>query len=170
MNNWFEWFQNQTKPKLRPQNQNQTRPDHGNTSCDADEPAYLVQPYTLSFLPSITFPLLWIPQPHNTPLQHPTWHPWACMITCSYHPTLIGPITNCTIRPASHIECTYDLWTLLLLLQFNLTKLRSVNSDQRSIQVDYDWGWRNINDQTYDQWSKTMTMTLTIYGTMGNQD
>ena len=76
---------------------------------------------------------------------------------------------------------------LEILLWFNLTKLKSMNSDQRSSQVDYDWGWRsmsnrlvdynyngwgwrNINDQTYDQWSKTKTMTWTIYGITGNQD
>ena len=34
MNNWLEWFQNQTKLKLRPQNQNQTRPDCSNTTLE----------------------------------------------------------------------------------------------------------------------------------------
>ena len=60
--------------------------------------------------------------------------------------------------------CT-ALWSVVLLW-FNLTKLKSVNSDQRSSQVDCDWGWRNINNQTYDQGSKTRAVTLTIYGIM----
>ena len=55
--------------------------------------------------------------------SHATCH---CDIPCNtcepalsltlHHPTLIGPITNCTIGPASCIECTCDLWTPLMSL------------------------------------------------------
>ena len=57
--------------------------------------------------------------------SHTTHH---CNILCdtcepaqslaSHCPTLIGPITNHTISPASHIECTCDLQTLLLHFPF----------------------------------------------------
>ena len=61
----------------------------------------IVTEHTAYFHLYITFPPLQIPQPHNTPLQHPMRHLWACMFAHLHHPTLIGPITNHTIRLAS---------------------------------------------------------------------
>ena len=50
------------------------------------------------FCPYITFPLSWIPQPHDTPVQPPAFH--------------------CTIGLALHMECTGNLWTSLLRFPF----------------------------------------------------
>ena len=66
----------------------------------------------------ITLPLSQIPQPHNVPVQPPTWLTWAFVITHSPHLLSLALLIHRTIGLALCIDCTGDLWTSLLCFPF----------------------------------------------------
>ena len=66
----------------------------------------------------ITFPLSWIPQPCDAPVQPPAQLPWAFTITHLPHSPSLALLIHHTIRPALCMECTGDLWTSLLHFPF----------------------------------------------------
>ena len=66
----------------------------------------------------ITFPLSWIPQPCDAPVQPPMQLPWAFAITCLPHSPLLALLIHHTIRLALCMECTGNPWTSLLCFPF----------------------------------------------------
>ena len=66
----------------------------------------------------ITFPPLWIPQPHDMPVQPPMRLLQAFSITHPPHLPSLALLIYRTIGPALHMECTGDLQTSLLCFPF----------------------------------------------------